>query len=66
MSATRVLLAADQLGRAVPGGIGTVTSGLLGGLDALALRGPDGLDLAVWISRPPRHRAAKSRAGAAG
>lgn len=32
----RVLLVAEQLRRAVPGGIGTYATGLLGGLDALA------------------------------
>lgn len=52
----RVLLVAEQLRRAVPGGIGTYATGLLRGVDALAgsaLDGP-GPELALLASRAPR------------
>jgi glycosyltransferase involved in cell wall biosynthesis len=46
----RVLLVVEQLRRPVPGGIGTYAAGLLQGLDAL----PDGPDVTLLASRPPR------------
>lgn len=45
-----VLLVAEQLRRAVPGGIGTYVGGLLHGLAAL---GPSAPDVTLWASRPP-------------
>ncbi len=51
---TRVLVVAEQLRRPVPGGIGTVTAGLLSGLSQLDLDGPGGVQPAVLASRPPR------------
>lgn len=47
----RVLLVAEQLRRAVPGGIGTYIDGLLQGLAALGDEAPA---LALHASRPPR------------
>ena len=47
-----VLLAAEQLRRRVPGGIGTYARGLLGGLAIAATEG-DGVEVALLASRPP-------------
>ena len=48
----RVLVVAEQLRRAVPGGIGTYARGLLAGL--AALEPPLRPDVALWASRAPR------------
>jgi glycosyltransferase involved in cell wall biosynthesis len=48
---TAVLVVAEQLRRAVPGGIGTYAQGLLGGLAGL-----QAVDVTVYASRAPRHR----------
>ena len=48
-----VLLAVEQLRRAVPGGIGSYARGLLAGLDRCAEAG-DGVALTLFASRPPR------------
>ena len=45
----RALIVADQLRRAVPGGIGTYIRGLVQGLAQL---GDDGPDVTLWASRP--------------
>jgi len=45
-----VLVVAEQLRRAVPGGIGTYTEGLVKGLRAL---GPDAPEVTLYASRPP-------------
>jgi hypothetical protein len=47
----RVLLVAEQLRRAAPGGIGTYVSALATGLRKLAA---EGVDVQLWASRPPR------------
>jgi glycosyltransferase involved in cell wall biosynthesis len=48
----RVLVVAEQLRRAVPGGIGTYARGLLAGVATLdPARRPD---VTLWASRPPR------------
>jgi glycosyltransferase involved in cell wall biosynthesis len=47
-----VLLAAEQLRRRVPGGIGAYARGLLGGLAVAATEG-DGVEVALLASRPP-------------
>lgn len=46
----KVLLIAEQLRRAVPGGIGVYVEGLLAGLAAM---GPEAPDVALWASRAP-------------
>jgi glycosyltransferase involved in cell wall biosynthesis len=51
-SALSVLLAAEQLRRRVPGGIGAYARGLLGGL-ALAATEGDGVEVAILASRSP-------------
>lgn len=51
----RVLIAAEQLRRAVPGGIGRCATGLLSGLADGALGPCD--SVALLASHPPRHRA---------
>jgi glycosyltransferase involved in cell wall biosynthesis len=51
--AVSVLLAAEQLRRRVPGGIGAYARGLLGGLAVAATEG-DGVEVALLASRPPR------------
>ena len=48
MSEPRVLVVAEQLRRAVPGGIGRAAVELLG---ALSVTG--GVDVTLWVSRPP-------------
>jgi glycosyltransferase involved in cell wall biosynthesis len=48
----RLLVVAEQLRRAVPGGIGTYARGLLGGL--AALDAPVRPDVTLWASRSPR------------
>src|SRR5439155_14505905 len=48
--AVRVLVVAEQLRRAVPGGIGTYVRGLLQGLRQLE----DGAEATLWASRGPR------------
>jgi glycosyltransferase involved in cell wall biosynthesis len=50
--ALSVLLAAEQLRRRVPGGIGAYARGLLGGLAVAATEG-DGVEVALLASRPP-------------
>ena len=45
----RALIVADQLRRAVPGGIGTYIRGLVQGLAQLGYEGPD---MTLWASRP--------------
>ena len=52
-SALSVLLAAEQLRRRVPGGIGAYARGLLGGLAVAATEG-DGVEVALLASRGPR------------
>jgi len=52
-SALSVLLAAEQLRRRVPGGIGAYARGLLGGLAVAATEG-DGVEVALLASRAPR------------
>ena len=52
-SALSVLLAAEQLRRRVPGGIGAYARGLLGGLAVAATEG-DGVEVAILASRAPR------------
>ena len=53
----RVLVVAQQLRRAVPGGIGTYVHGLLQGLRTRAEGGINGgVDVTLWASRPPRGR----------
>ncbi len=49
---TRVLVAVEQLRRQVPGGIGTFTTGLLGGLSRCNQEG-DGAAVTLLASRPP-------------
>jgi glycosyltransferase involved in cell wall biosynthesis len=49
----RVLVVAEQLRRAVPGGIGTYAQGLLGGL--AAMDPPARPAVTLWASRPPRN-----------
>ena len=51
-SALSVLVAAEQLRRRVPGGIGAYARGLLGGLAVAATEG-DGVEVALLASRPP-------------
>ena len=51
-SAVSVLLAAEQLRRRVPGGIGAYARGLLGGLAVAATEG-DGVEVALLASRAP-------------
>jgi glycosyltransferase involved in cell wall biosynthesis len=48
-----VLIAVEQLRRAVPGGIGNYARGLLGGLQRCADEG-DGVDVTLYASRRPR------------
>jgi len=48
VSEPRVLVVAEQLRRAVPGGIGRAAVELLG---ALSVTG--GVDVTLWVSRPP-------------
>lgn len=50
----RLLVVAEQLRRAVPGGIGTYARGLLGGLAALDPAARP--DVTLWASRAPRGR----------
>ena len=52
-STLSVLLAAEQLRRRVPGGIGAYARGLLGGLAVAATEG-DGVEVALLASRAPR------------
>jgi glycosyltransferase involved in cell wall biosynthesis len=57
----RLLVVAEQLRRAVPGGIGTYARGLLAGLDALDAVNASGPgrarpDVTIWASRAPRGR----------
>ena len=54
-AAPRVLMAVEQLRRAVPGGIGMYTRGLLSGLAAVADDGED-VDITLYASRAPRRR----------
>lgn len=51
----RALLAVEQLRRPLPGGIGRYAGALVEGLVALGAGSPDGPEVALLASRPPRH-----------